>query len=162
MNASLLFNISLLAGILLVTNIPGYFLGFKFQGNIPKKRLWFEPPGFVIPIIWIFFFIIFAYVRFSLELRNEHELAMKVLLLAFVCALYPYYTLGLEKLTGISALKFGLAGNVLVILTALMVGIQVAEFSANLSYLIYPIIIWTFFASMILLGQLRLLKSSEN
>ncbi len=159
MNSSLLFNICLLLGILILTNIPGYFFGLKFQGNVPKKRLWFEPPGFIIPIVWVFFFLMFAFLRYKLVVGNEHDLAMLVLVLAFICASYPYYTLGLEKLTGISALKFGLAGNILVILTTLFVGIEISEFSANLSYLIYPIVIWTFFASMVILGQLRLLKS---
>jgi tryptophan-rich sensory protein len=67
--------------------------------------------------------------------------------------------LGLEKLTGISALKFGLAGNILVILAALWVGRMVSDLSANLSYLVFPIVIWTFFATMIILGQLRMSKN---
>lgn len=159
MNSSLLFNIGLLWGMLFLTNIPAYFLGLKFEGNVPKKRLWFEPPGFVIPIVWVFLFLMLAYLRYKLVIGNEHDLAMMILILAFICASYPYYTLGLEKFTRISALKFGLGGNILVILTALWVGIEISNFSANLSYFIYPIVIWTFFANMIILGQLRILKS---
>ncbi|MDI1323552.1 MAG: hypothetical protein PSV36_12450 [Algoriphagus sp.] len=159
MNSSLLFNIGLLWGMLVLTNIPAFFLGLKFKGNVPKKRLWFEPPGFVIPIVWVILFLMLAYLRYKLVLGNERDLALMILVLAFICATYPYYTLGLEKLTGISALKFGLFGNILVILTALWVGIEISNFSANLSYLIYAIVIWTFFASMIILGQLRILKS---
>lgn len=145
--------------MLILTNIPGFFFGLKFEGNAPKKRLWFEPPGFVIPIVWVLLFLMLAFLRHKLVLGNEQDLAMMILVLAFICASYPYYTLGLEKVTGISALKFGLAGNILVILTALFVGIEISDFSANLSYFIYPIVVWTFFASMIILGQLRLLKS---
>lgn len=159
MNSNLLFNICLLLGMLILTNIPGFFFGLKFEGNAPKKRLWFEPPGFVIPIVWVLLFLMLAFLRHKLVLGNEQDLAMMILVLAFICASYPYYTLGLEKVTGISALKFGLAGNILVILTALFVGIEISDFSANLSYFIYPIVVWTFFASMIILGQLRLLKS---
>lgn len=159
MNSSLLFNIGLLWGILILTNIPAFFFGLKFEGNAPKKRLWFEPPGFVIPIVWVFLFLMLAFLRYKLVLGNEHDLALMILVLAFICASYPYYTLGLEKLTGISALRFGLAGNILVIITALFVGIEISEFSPNLSYLIYPIVMWTFFVSMIILGQLKLLKS---
>lgn len=159
MNSSLLFNIGLLLGMLFLTNIPAYFLGLKFEGNIPNKRLWFEPPGFVIPIVWVFLFLMLAYLRYKLVMGNEHDQATMILVLAFICASYPYYTLGLEKLTQISALKFGLGGNILVIFTALWVGVEISSFSANLSYLIYPIVVWTFFASMIILGQLRILKS---
>lgn len=79
--------------------------------------------------------------------------------LAVVCASYAYYTLGLEKLTGISALKFGLIGNVVVILVALWVGVTLAELSSNLSYLVFPIVAWTFFATKIILGQPLLAKN---
>lgn len=159
MNASLLFNILLLWGMLILTNVPALLFGLRFEGNVPKKRLWFEPPGFIIPIVWVFLFLMLAFLRYKLVLGNRHDLAAMILTLAFICASYPYYTLGLEKLTGISALKFGFAGNIVVILSALFVGIEISEFSSNLSYLIYPIVIWTFFVSMIILGQLRLLKS---
>ena len=70
-----------------------------------------------------------------------------------------YYTLGLEKLNGVSALKFGLIGNGLIIISAIKTGMEVAEVSKSLSYLIYPIVVWTFFASMILVGQLRIQKA---
>ena len=159
MNSSLLFNIGLLWGMLFLINIPAYFLGLKFEGNVSNKRLWFEPPGFVIPIVWVFLFLMLAYLRYKLVIGNEHDSATMILVLAFICASYPYYTLGIEKLTQISALKFGIWGNILVILTALWVGVEISAFSANLSYLIYPIVIWTFFASMIILGQLRIHKS---
>ena len=141
MNSSLLFNIILLWGILILTNVPALFFGLRFEGNEPKKRLWFEPPGFIIPIVWVFLFLMLAFLLYELVIGNRHDLALMILVLAFICASYPYYTLGLEKMTGISALKFGLGGNILVILTALFVGIEISEFSASLSYLIYPIVI---------------------
>lgn len=153
---SLLANILLFLGILFLTNVPAYFLGLRFEGNEPKKRLWFEPPGFVIPIVWVFLFLLLGYLRYELLQINADRLALMVIFLALVCASYAYYTLGLEKLTGISALKFGLCGNVLVILVALWVGRMVSDLSANLSYFVFPIVAWTFFATMIILGQLRL------
>lgn len=156
---SLVFNILLFYGILVLTNVPAYFLGLKFEGNEPKKRLWFEPPGFVIPIVWIFLFLLLAILRYKLVQIQADYLAKITVALAVVCASYTYYTLGLEKLTGISALKFGLAGNILVILVALWVGVMVSELSSNLSYFVFPIVAWTFFATMIILGQLRLEKS---
>jgi tryptophan-rich sensory protein len=82
-----------------------------------------------------------------------------VIILAVVCATYAYYTLGLEKLTGVSALKFGLIENGVIIISAIRIGLEVAELSKSLSYLIYPIVVWTFFASMILVGQLRIQKA---
>lgn len=155
---SFLLNLVLFYGILFLTNVPAYFLGLKFEGNEEKKRLWFEPPGFVIPIVWVVLFFLLALLRFKLEQIQAEDLSNMTLVLAFICASYAYYTLGLEKLTGISALKFGLAGNVLVILAALWVGRMVSDLSANLSYLVFPIVVWTFFATMIILGQLRMNK----
>jgi tryptophan-rich sensory protein len=156
---SFLLNLVLFYAILFLTNVPAYFLGLKFEGNEARKRLWFEPPGFVIPIVWVLLFFLLALLRFKLEQVHAEDLSSMTLVLAFICASYAYYTLGLEKLTGISALKFGLAGNILVILAALWVGIMVSDLSANLSYLVFPIVIWTFFATMIILGQLRMNKN---
>jgi len=151
-------NILLFYGILFLTNVPAYFLGLKFEGNAAKKRLWFEPPGFVIPIVWVFLFLLLAILRYKLVSIEANSLSNLTIVLAVVCASYAYYTLGLEKLTGISALKFGLFGNILVILVALWVGVTVSELSINLSYLVFPIVAWTFYATMIILGQLRLAR----
>lgn len=152
---SLALNLVLFMGILILLNVPAYFLGLRFQGNEPQKRLWFEPPGFVIPLVWVGLFTLLAILRHQLLLEGQDQLAMMIVILAVVCASYAYYTLGLEKLTGISALKFGLAGNILVLLAAIWVGDQVSDLSSNLSYLIFPIVAWTFFATMIIIGQLR-------
>jgi tryptophan-rich sensory protein len=156
--ATLTNNILLFYGILILTNVPAYFLGLKFEGNAAKKRLWFEPPGFVIPIVWVFLFLLLAILRYKLVSIEANSLSNLTIVLAVVCASYAYYTLGLEKLTGISALKFGLFGNILVILVALWVGVTVSELSINLSYLVFPIVAWTFYATMIILGQLRLAR----
>ena len=156
---SFLSNLMIFYGILFLTNVPAYFLGLKFEGNEKTKRLWFEPPAFVIPLVWVVLFFLLAVLRFKLVQIQAVDLAGMTLILAFICASYAYYTLGLEKLTGISALKFGLAGNILVILVTLWVGALVSELSTNLSYLVFPIVIWTFFATMIILGQLRLSKN---
>lgn len=159
--STLTSNILLFYGILFLTNVPAYFLGLKFEGNAPIKRLWFEPPGFVIPIVWVFLFLLLAILRYKLVSIEQDDLAKMTIVLAVVCASYAYYTLGLEKLTGISALKFGLIGNILVIVVALWVGVTVSELSSNLSYLVFPIVAWTFFATMIILGQLRLARIQD-
>lgn len=159
MVSEIFFNISLFLGILLLINIPAPLLGLKFEGNSLRKRLWFEPAGFVIPIVWVGLFLFLAYLRYQLILLEALDLARMVIFLAVVCATYAYYTLGLEKLTGVSALKFGLIGNGLIIISAIRIGVEVAELSISLSYLIYPIVVWTFFASMILVGQLRIQKA---
>jgi len=152
-------NLLLFLGILVLPNSIAYFLGLRFKGNDAQKRLWFEPPGYVIPFVWLILFGLLAVLRHELVLLGQSDLAWMILILALVCSTYTYYTLGLEKLTGISALKFGLGGNLLVILVAIWVGDQVATLSSNLSYFIFPIVAWTIYATMILIGQLRLAKN---
>ncbi|WP_026952680.1 TspO/MBR family protein [Algoriphagus mannitolivorans] len=153
---SLLANFVLFYAILVLINLPVPFLGLKFSGNEVNKRLWFEPPGYVIPIVWVVLFFFLAILRYKLLEFEANDLAWLVIFLAVLCASYAYYTLGLEKLTGISALKLGLVGNILVILAGLWVGAQVGDFSSKLSYLVFPVVVWTFYATMILIGQLRL------
>lgn len=156
---SLLANFILFYAILFLINLPVPFLGLKFAGNEASKRLWFEPPGFVIPLVWVVLFFLLAILRFKLLEAQAPDLAWLVIFLALLCASYAYYTLGLEKLTGISALKFGLVGNILVILAGLWVGGQIGDFSSKLAYLVFPVVVWTFYATMIIIGQLRLSKN---
>lgn len=156
---SLLANFVLFYAILVLINLPVPFLGLKFSGNEVNKRLWFEPPGFVIPLVWVVLFFFLAILRYKLLEVQADDLASLVIFLAVLCSSYPYYTLGLEKLTGISALKLGLIGNILVILAGLWVGDQVGDFSSKLSYLVFPVVVWTFYATMILIGQLRLARN---
>ena len=68
--------------ILFLTNVPAYFLGLKFEGNEARKRLWFEPPGFVIPIVWVILFFLLALLRFKLEQIQAEGLSSMTLVLA--------------------------------------------------------------------------------
>jgi tryptophan-rich sensory protein len=162
MATDFLYNISLFLGILLLVNVPAPFLGLKFEGNSFRKRLWFEPAGSVIPLVWIGLFLILGFLRYQLVLLEAIDVANMLIIFALICSTYAYYTIGLEKLTGISALKFGLFGNALIIISAIKIGIEVAELSIALSYLIYPIVVWTFFASMIQFGQLRIKETIKK
>jgi hypothetical protein len=63
--------------------------------------------------------------------------------------------LGLAKLTGISALWVGLAGNALVIAAALFVTARAWAVSPLASLLVLPVAAWTCFASAIVAGRLR-------
>lgn len=60
MRAQILLNILLFYGILIVINIPAGFLGLEFEAN-EKPRVWYEPPGYVIPIVWFVLFTAMGY-----------------------------------------------------------------------------------------------------
>ena len=147
MNWMLLLSILLFYAILIGVNIPAPFLGLAFESDT-KPRLWFQPPGFVIPVVWFVLFTFMGIARYKLWQAGQINFQGWLLALAILCAAYAYYTLGLATLTGISALWFGLAGNV----------IRIYPISVMASILTLPVVFWTAFASLIVIGDMKLDK----
>lgn len=140
--------------VLLLVNLPAPFLGLKFENN-DARRLWYEPPGFIIPIVWFVLFTLLGLARHTLIVSNAVSLQWWLYALAVMCAAYAYYTLGLAQLTQISALWFGLWGNLLVILFAALVVYQLQMVSMRAAWLTLPVIIWTLYATWIVLGTMK-------
>lgn len=157
MDTSLFTSILLFFGILIIINIPAPFLGIEFETDT-APRLWYELPGFVIPIVWFFLFTLYGVARYNLIQIGESNLQWLLLALAILCASYAYYTLGLAKLTGISALWFGLIGNIVVILFATFVSCSLFPVSKMIAFLVIPTIIWTSYATLIVIGEMKLQK----
>ncbi len=160
MAAEAFLNIALFEAILLLVNLPAFLLGIRFEGNDASKRLWFEPSGRWIPLVWFILFILLA-LLYTFIPTESMEIPGLILGLAVLCASYPYYTLGLERLTGFSAIKLGLIGNGAIIFTTIVVGNGVAKISTDLAYFLFPIVVWTAYTSFVLLGRLRLEKEEE-
>ncbi|GAB2791685.1 hypothetical protein GCM10027275_40670 [Rhabdobacter roseus] len=154
---SLLLSILLFFGILIVVNIPAPFLGLNFESDA-KPRLWFQPPGFVIPIVWFVLFTLLGIARYNLLQAQQNGYQGWLLGLAVLCATYAYYTLGLAKWMGISALWYGLIGNLIVIAFAALVVYKLYPVSKVASFLTLPVILWTAFASLIVVGEMKLEK----
>lgn len=143
--------------ILFIVNIPVPFLGLNFDESA-ADTVSFAPPGFVIPIVWWILFTLLGMARFLILRRSGNESkkdSMLVLGLGFLCATYAYYTLGLEKLTGISSLWFGLFGNIVVIAAASYLVWRFQRTTPFASLLIAPVILWTLFATLIVIGELK-------
>lgn len=159
MTTQFLPNIALMYGILIGVNIPASLLGLDFDDDTPRQRLWFEPPGYVIPIAW---FVLFALLALALQAiaRMDPTASVRwwVVGLAVLCATYAYYTLGLQKLTHISALWFGLVGNLVVIVAALAIAYAAYLVSATAAYYILPVAVWTTYATAIVIGELKAQK----
>ena len=152
-----LLSILLFYAILVIVNIPAPFLGIRFEsGKTPK--LWYAPPGFVIPIVWFVLFTMLGIARHVLLQEGHSGSQWWLIGLAVLCATYAYYTLGLAQITDISALWYGLAGNIIVILFAAFVAWKLYPVSVTATYLTLPVIIWTIFASIIVLGEMKLEK----
>lgn len=150
---NLILNILLMYGILIVVNIPAPFLGLEFESD-SDPRLWYAPPGFVIPLMWFVLFTLLGTARHILQVKQAGRGEL-ILILALLCATYAYYTLGLAKLTGISALWYGLIGNLAVILVAAVVVIRLLPLSRAAALLVLPVIVWTSYATLIVLGEMK-------
>lgn len=156
MNMQLILNVLLMYAILIGVNLPAPFLGLSFRETEPRRRLWFEPPGFVIPLAWFILFTLLGIARhLLLTAGGEPSGGWLIIVLAVLCACYAYYTLGLARLTGVSALWFGLGGNLAVIILALVVALLLRPISATVSLLVLPVAVWTGYATAIVLGEMR-------
>jgi tryptophan-rich sensory protein len=154
---SLIISILTFFGILVAVNIPAPFIGLEFDsGETPK--LWYAPPGYVIPVVWFVLFTLLGIARYKLLQAGHGDLQGWLYALAFLCASYAYYTLGLAKLTHVSALWFGLIGNIIVILLAAIVVYKLWPVQKAAALLTLPIIIWTAYASFIVIGEMKLEK----
>ena len=154
---TLIFSVLIFYVILVVVNIPAPFLGLEFSDG-ETNRLWYAPPGYVIPIVWFVLFTLLGIARYILLQSGNNNLQWWLFGLALLCATYAYYTLGLAKLTDVSALWFGLFGNILVILLAALVVFKLLAVNTTAAFLTMPIIIWTTYASLIVLGEMKVEK----
>lgn len=151
---TLVLSIFIFYGLLIIVNIPASYIGLEFESK-KTPRLWYAPPGYVIPVVWFLLFTLLGVARFTL-IRDEHaDFQWWLYGLALLCASYTYYTLGLSRLTGISALWFGLIGNIIVILFTAFVVWKFYFVSKTASYLTLPVVLWTIYASVIVIGEMK-------
>jgi tryptophan-rich sensory protein len=157
MTWTLILSILTFYGILIAVNIPAPFIGLEFEkGETP--RLWYAPPGYLIPIVWFVLFTLLGIGRYNLIQTRSTGHQWWLYGLAILCATYAYYTLGFAKLTQISALWFGLIGNFVVILFAAFVVYKLLPVNKTAALLTIPVIVWTTFASIIVIGEMKLDK----
>lgn len=154
---TLITSILLFYGILIVVNIPAPFVGLEFDSG-EQPKLPYAPPGILIPIVWFLLFTLLGIARQELIKTNHSDYQWLLIGLAFLCATYAYYTLGLAKITNISALWFGLMGNIAVILFATLVVYKLLPINKVAAFLTLPVILWTIFASVIVVGEMKLAK----
>lgn len=157
MLGSYILSILLFYGILIGVNIPAPFVGLDFDSN-EQPKLWYSPPGIIIPIVWFLLFALLGVARQNLVSNQVQSYQWWLFGLAFLCAAYAYFTLGLAKLTHISALWYGLIGNLVVIAFAAVVVFKLLSVSKTAAFLTLPVILWTTFATAIVVGEMRLAK----
>lgn len=156
LNATVLGNVVLLWGVLLLVNVPAPLLGLEFESSTQRVSL--EPPGWVIPTIWFVLFALMGIARWRLgQVGGDAAwFAMRAIeAFAVWCAAYAYYTLGLAQLTGVSALVYGAIGNLLTIAGALIVAAICARAQRTSAWLVLPVVAWVSYATALVAQQWR-------
>jgi len=142
-------NVAVFLSIVLLVNVPAPLLGLRFDDGKPDVAL--APPGWLVVLAWLVLFPAIGVARWLVVTSgasSANRLSWMITGLAILCATYAYYTLGLERLTGISAAVYGLAGNLVVIVAALWLSWRVAGVSHPAAILVAAVAAWTTFASV--------------
>lgn len=136
--------------LLVVINVPAGWLGIEFSSE-PVGQVWLQPPGWLVVAAWLVLFPALGAARWlvmSSSLPSKAAVSWMIVGLGVLCAAYAYYTLGLERLTGVSSAVYGLIGNLLVIAVALAVAWAVARHSTLAAWLVAAVSVWTAFATV--------------
>jgi tryptophan-rich sensory protein len=139
----------LMLALVAVINLPTALLGLRFDDQPPGVAA--SPPGWLVVLVWNILFPAMGVARWLVVTSGAAtgpRVGWAIVALAVLCAAYAYYTLGLERLTGVSAAVFGLAGNAVVIAAAAWVAALAAPVSPLAAALVAAVAVWTAFASV--------------
>jgi tryptophan-rich sensory protein len=149
---SLLRNVILIVGLIIVANVIVFSLGWDKEGA-NQVEAEFAPPGYVVGVVWVGLFVLMAVARWLIvESRGIDAAAHArlITILAVLCFLYPFYTLGLRSRT------MGLIGNGVIILLAGWTIWQIKSSSKTTAALLSAVILWVTFSSVIIIRELQL------
>jgi translocator protein len=133
--------------VALITNAIVFLAGWNGADD-GQTEASFAPPGAVIGIIWVVLFAMMGSARWFARSGRSAQQWITGLIVA--CALYPFYTGGLQTQW------VALAGTVVTIVIA-AVAVKKASFvSRNAALLTTPVIVWSVFATAIIVENLRL------
>src|SRR5579883_2021730 len=135
--------VALAAGIAIAANGFVLLVNPQEQEGAGRGVPW-EPPGYVIGVVWI---VLFACMGIARALATEE--GRLVLYLILFCAAYPLYTLGLRSQS------IGLAGNLATISFALVVAWRLWRRSRPAALLLLPVAVWVSFASLLIVMEMR-------
>ncbi len=147
---SLVLNVLLAVGAALVMNGLIFGLGWNRSTDYATKPS-FEPPGYVVGLVWEGLFALMATARWLLNSRSgtgaSRARALVTLLIIF-CLLWAFYSLAIGSLIG------GLLGNLGTIAIASFTVARLGAISKTAAFLIMPVVLWVTFATAIVLSEL--------
>jgi len=125
--------------------LNGIIFGLGWNGNTAPSP--YLPPCWLVGTIWMVLFTAMGAARWILVRGNSGT--WPVSLLAFLCMIYPLYTLGL------SSEKIGLAGSIATAAVAIWVVARLARGSRTAAALTSLVLAWLVFASIELARTMR-------
>lgn len=142
--------VNIAAAVLLTLVINGviYALGWNSEDQA-RLQPEFAPPGWFIGSVWVLLFAAMGAARWLLSGRDTTSRHLVEALIT-VCALYPFYTGGLDSLW--PALIGSLASWGLAVGAAL----RARRFEAKASVLLLSVVLWTTFATALVIREMQL------
>jgi tryptophan-rich sensory protein len=146
----LLLNVGFAVALVLILN-AAIFVFNPSEMASTGVRFRFEPPGWVIGMVWILLFAWLGTARWLVlgrDGRRSSDAAWVFCLLLF-CAAYPVYTAGLRSAV------VGLLGNAATGCLALWIAFRIRARSVLAAGLVSAVAAWVTFASILSLEQIR-------
>ena len=145
----LVINVAAALGVVLTIN--AIVFSFDWGSWNESEPDFLAPPGWVVALIWTTFFVLMGVARWLIiksgsAARIFHSRLIVILLV--LCALYPFYTLGLQSNL------LGLIGNIVIVLLTIWTAQQISDSSSAAAKLIFLIVPWVLFASVIVVRAL--------
>lgn len=140
---SLVLNLLLAVGAAVAMNGLIFGLGWNKSTDYSPKAL-YEPPDYMIGLVWIVLFALMATSRWLLNSSPEigaSQARAWVTFLVIFCLIWPLYSLAIGSVIG------GLLGNFETIAIATFAVIRVWMISKPAAFLIMPVILWVTFAT---------------
>lgn len=149
-NRGLLLNVGFALALVLLVN-AAIFLFNPSAMTAGAERFRFEPPGWVIGLVWTLLFAWLGAARWlvlSKDGKKSYD-AESVFFLLLFCAAYPLYTAGLRSAV------VGLCGNAATGCLALWIALRIRRRSALAAGFVSAVTAWVAFASLLTLEQIR-------
>jgi tryptophan-rich sensory protein len=129
--------------LLLPLVLNGLIFGLGWNG--PARAMAGIPPGWVVGSLWMLLFAGMAVARWLLlreaVTRNERAVSEWVSALAFLCLIYPLYTVGLSNE------RIGLIGNSLTAMVAIVVAARAWRVSRAAAGCVSAVVLWLLYAA---------------
>jgi benzodiazapine receptor len=147
---ALVLNVALAVGAAVIVNAAIFLLGWNSTTDYAPQP-WFEPPDWVIGVVWLVLFSLMASARWTLNsytIIGVVRARAMITVLIICCLLWPFYSLATGSLVG------GLVGNIITIALAVAAMVLAWPRSRDAALFILPVVLWLSFAILIVLAEM--------